>query len=56
VVETHITGNRVSSAAPSPPAMHAVLGAGGLVSFVRMELARREALGQSALKRSEGQV
>ncbi len=56
VAETVTLGNRVFNAAPVPPAMRAILDAGGLVPFVRAELARREALIQSAARRSEGQA
>ncbi len=54
--ETVTVGNRVCNAAPMPPAMRAILDAGGLVPFVRAELARRERLGQSGPQRSEGRA
>ncbi len=56
VTQTVAVGNRVFNAAPVPPAMRAILDAGGLVHFVRAELARREALIQSASRRNEGQA
>ena len=45
--ETVTVGNRAFRAAPVPPAMCAILDAGGLVPFVRAELARRGTVGQS---------